>query len=1051
MAEASPGKAGQGAGFVCTGAGDGKAQPGAAQRIRAAAAAAAAVQRSYEAHVLLLLDDSYYFRVCSQPSFAGRSPPPFRRFLWPLAAARAAALKIGGRLPARAGCAGPQLTRMSCCASSPFSSSSTLNGRPIPPTGDLAVPNVMRTAVHARAFKGELILFSFDFCGISEALSFVLSLRLASFEHFMPLSDGKETCDAMRAAARARDFPQDVPCWFSSWPRDHPGWAMWVSGAGCVSTARPTHMCVIEQLWATRYHVAGRLLARHHVNILHLDTDTAILADPYTMLKSAPLAVANLILLKETPVNGGMWYAQNTSAGGGAQWIISEVSRRTLAIISLPTKRKYQPPFDQAILGDALRSATEGGQPHWGAACGHPIVRKSALCNASTMSRAARLWPQELLLLPPTPAAAATLVGKDATKGSTAKSAWRTEARRETALYQSALVRLPSHTRIESVSLAPPWLFPNAWKAQRHGEFSRSPAAFPLAHLLGVRCRWCESSEDVDHGAKWEWQHLSGFWPAQSYILGPKFANASATAEAFREARSDCIRAAQEDGGLAGGGLQGGGLDVPLPERAERHCFFNGRARFLYARRRVLSLTRDSPDLRSAQLANDDGVLARTLIRQLVVLAALTGRMAVLPSFNCSAPWIRKASTSDGHLFVDDLRVVPVDLAKGAPLPLHAQRCAPCNVQFACREHVLSEAQHAAAVEARLVELRAELRANGEGGDEATRSASLVLPLAPRRRSTITPPTSSYAQKITLSSATTFLTATASSASSAVVDLRALWAQLGSPLPSPLASPLVSSHRADRRLGDAWEIRISSELADVEGDACSLDLELLSAHRPLAATIASQHCGVSEPRLRISAECPRNEAHLAREMRKWEERVLEPSPSRGSGVLTALDGGGSRGSGHRSCEGRPSPLLARLSARCFDMLCSDQSCAVHAQEACKERLLREVRDAHRTESAGSRTKESRQTFRQMMMTVRDRCRDWLEQLPAHASPQCDALTGRCVAPPDAFPDSVFWPSSACLGELQARDSCSPPAPESKRCGRCWRRAVGSATRGPIRC
>lgn len=38
-----------------------------------------------------------------------------------------------------------------------------------------------------------------------------------------------------------------------------------------------------------------------------------------------------------------------------------------------------------------------------------------------------------------------------------------------------------------------------------------------------------------------------------------------------------------------------------------------------------------------------------------------------------------------------DLRVVVVNPFQGKPT--HAQRCAPCNVQFACRQHVLSEAQ----------------------------------------------------------------------------------------------------------------------------------------------------------------------------------------------------------------------------------------------------------------------------------------------------------------------------------------------------------------------
>ena len=92
--------------------------------------------------------------------------------------------------------------------------------------------------------------------------------------------------------------------------------------------------------------------------------------------------------------------------------------------------------------------------------------------------------------------------------------------------------------------------------------------------------------------------------------------------------------------------------------------------------------------MRAAERRADGGARARLLIQRLVTHAALLGRMAVLPTFNCSAAWIAKSE--DGS-FVSDLRVVVVDAVAGRPV--HAQRCAPCNVQFACREHVLSEAQ----------------------------------------------------------------------------------------------------------------------------------------------------------------------------------------------------------------------------------------------------------------------------------------------------------------------------------------------------------------------
>lgn len=98
---------------------------------------------------------------------------------------------------------------------------------------DLADEDALERVARARSYRGELILFSFDFCGIAEALSLILSLRRASFEHFLPFSDGAETCEALRTAAMLRGLDErTMPCYFSSWPRDHPGWKMWGHGPG---------------------------------------------------------------------------------------------------------------------------------------------------------------------------------------------------------------------------------------------------------------------------------------------------------------------------------------------------------------------------------------------------------------------------------------------------------------------------------------------------------------------------------------------------------------------------------------------------------------------------------------------------------------------------------------------------------------------------------------------------------------------------------------------------------------------------------------------------
>ena len=117
--------------------------------------------------------------------------------------------------------------------------------------GDLATAAALRDAVAARCFRNELILFAFDFCAVNDALSLVIQLRRVGFEHFLPLTDGPETCDTLQRAASARGVGP-TPCYWSSWPASHEGWARWGSGPSCVSALRRARTCVPEQLWTTR-------------------------------------------------------------------------------------------------------------------------------------------------------------------------------------------------------------------------------------------------------------------------------------------------------------------------------------------------------------------------------------------------------------------------------------------------------------------------------------------------------------------------------------------------------------------------------------------------------------------------------------------------------------------------------------------------------------------------------------------------------------------------------------------------------------------------------
>ena len=349
----------------------------------------------------------------------------------------------------------------------------------------------------------------------------------------------------------------------------------------------------------------------------------------------------------------------------------------------------------------------------------------------------------------------------------------------DTRLCRSHLLRatelyVPRRHRVERAAQAPPWLFPSAWRSQQLGQFSRRPAALSLVHLLGARCRWCESSDDLDHGAKWEWQHLSGFWADHAYTSATPLANASVAAAASALSVSPAARAAISRMPAAARGAPTSSIE----ERTENHCFKRGRARLLYADRRVLTISHESPSFRDSEAADDDGAAARVMIRRLLLLAALTGRMAVLPSFNCSAPWIRKATLTDGFRVVTDLRVVVTDVSRG--LPVHLQRCAPCNVQFACRQHVLSEAQYAAAT--------ARVAAARRPNQHPLFRARLSLPLEN------TAPSSVHSEL-------------AAAAPSLTIDLVRVLRLLTTPI-----------NVQDATLADVRELEVHSHLADVVGD-----------------------------------------------------------------------------------------------------------------------------------------------------------------------------------------------------------------------------------------
>lgn len=938
-----------------------------------------------------------------------------------------------------------------CCASSSFASAPHMPYPPSTPPLDLSVRAALDAAVQARSYNRELILFSFDYCGISGALALVLHLRDVLFEHFLPLSDGAETCQAMQDEAKARGI-SPVPCFYSHAVNNHSGWAMWGSKPSCVSAARASHYCTIEQLWATRYYIAGQVLMTGS-NMLYLDTDSVILSDPYAILKAPPYDDVNLVLLSESPVNGGLWYAQNTTAGAGAQWVIAEVARRTVASISVPVPSRAIVPFDQAFLGDALISAAAVGTPIWGSACRHPSLAKSELCEGQYRRNPyAMTWHKTTQLRPPTAAAAASLVPvlsilamvPNITSCIEQCSNFRCREScspptvfdrgcaaggqcRDWPL-RSAELRVRGEARVEQAALGAPWLFAKAWKSQQAGVFGRQPAATAVVHLLGVRCRWCLTSHDPDHGSKWEWQHLAGFYPSRSYNVAPPLATpfwAGPHGDPHPQPASEPKSSF-------------GDVSSPFAERTQAHCRWRGRAAHLYADRRTLSVAPSAPQLLAAEAADDGGKAARQLVRRLVSLAAVTGRMAVLPSFNCSAPWIRKQYAADGAIVVTDLRVVVVDISAGRPV--EASRCAPCNVQFACRAHVLSEAQHQWARRIR----RGRVGGRARVGLPAGLSVGGTHPLQADGESVTAdggPALSEAVMQLRLS----LREGPAGSSFPPVVDLTALWSRL---LTSPSSAPTSSLHPTAplptfTRLGAASELMVA-ELADVVGDACTLDLQMLQRAKRLAFDVVQTHCGVEPTTLSAGRPCPWTAAEVDDALGRWGRRARRQCEAEGE---------------------RRSPLAARLSFRCTDMLCSEVSCTESAVLACMARLnnvIGQVRNdtAGQGRTSGS-TRAGHKARRPSFWTLADlkeRCSFWVQSLPSFVQQPgalCDGLNGVCRTPSEMHPGRALWPAAGCMHMSMEKGMCFHPAENAKenatldkdtrsapthttRCGACWR-------------
>ena len=230
---------------------------------------------------------------------------------------------------------------------------------------DLSRDGELDALVRARAYRGELIVFSFTSAAywMDWAVNMAHQLHAVGYEHYVALSYPSD-CEAFERRV------QRAACATYVMPGEH--WEALKSS--------------IDYLWTMRYHVST-LLAERGLNVLVLDLDCIVRRDVYVDLKSPPLADVQLIHMEEGWANGGLFYIQNATRGGPALWTHAEVFRRADAIARVRKRdgAHLGTMMDQAMVNDAINAAASphGSADDWPStyvtgdtAHGHPFWKE---------------------------------------------------------------------------------------------------------------------------------------------------------------------------------------------------------------------------------------------------------------------------------------------------------------------------------------------------------------------------------------------------------------------------------------------------------------------------------------------------------------------------------------------------------------------------------------------------------------------------------------------------------------------------------------------------
>ena len=284
------------------------------------------------------------------------------------------------------------------------------------------------------------------------------------------------------------------------------------------------------------------------------------------------------------------------------------------------------------MLGDVLHTAADEGRIHRAAACEHRELSSRPECQAAATREDGLRGGRRMLWrgLSPQLWSPYTLPGKQMER-----LLLRASVHTASLSVPRPGLRGEASMDVDTVAKAPPFLFPNAWLAQRQGWLLQSPPQVALVHLLGVRCRWCLRSDDTDHGAKWEWWHLSGLFADEGYLRAPYLPRPASAPSAGAATTHPPPPLPSSQLNRSGEGAlwrrHWRAAEAAIDNTAA-HCGKSGKARLLYVDRPLLLA---APNLvREAERADDGGSAARVLVRRWLQQphAAPCARVATLPA-----------------------------------------------------------------------------------------------------------------------------------------------------------------------------------------------------------------------------------------------------------------------------------------------------------------------------------------------------------------------------------------------------------------------------------